>query len=96
MRAVYTNVKYALNPEGVTSMIEKFIELYAAAFLSFTPNYISDVYEFPMTFYAESGDTVSFDKEPFVENAKKLILGLDLAYVSAMDSLKSACTMHLD
>lgn len=35
------------------SVIEKFFELYASAFMSLNPAYISKVYDFPMTFYTE-------------------------------------------
>jgi len=54
-------------------VIEKFFELYASAFISFNPVYISEVYEFPMTFYTENGDSVSFEERVFTENTKKLI-----------------------
>lgn len=54
-------------------MTEKFFEIYAAAFLSFNSDYIAEVYEFPMVFYTESGESVSFELDAFTANTKKLI-----------------------
>ena len=54
-------------------MLVNFFEFYAAAFLSFNPGFIDSVYEFPMTFYTENGDSVSFEKSTFSENTNKLI-----------------------
>ena len=54
-------------------MITKFIELYIAAFLSFDAEYILSVYEFPMMFYTEDGESVVFEKEEFSKNTVQLL-----------------------
>lgn len=54
-------------------MFDKFFELYADAFLNFNPSFVSDVYEFPMIFYTENGESVSFEETVFFENTQKLI-----------------------
>ena len=47
-------------------MIEKFLELYVSAFLSFAPSAIGELYEFPAIFYTEAGEVVSFNEESFL------------------------------
>ena len=54
-------------------MVEQFFKDYAKAFLNFDSDYISAVYDFPMIFYTESGDSVSFELPAFTANTKKLI-----------------------
>jgi len=54
-------------------LFDNFFEVYAAAFLSFNSVYISEVYEFPMVFYTENGESVSFEIDAFTTNTKKLI-----------------------
>jgi prolyl-tRNA synthetase len=54
-------------------LIDNFFQLYANVFVSFNSHFISDVYEFPMIFYTENGETVSMNVDIFTENTKKLI-----------------------
>ena len=53
-------------------MIEHFIERYITAFLKQDTNTIVDIYSYPVTFYAESGEAMTLDKEQFSENTRKL------------------------
>jgi len=53
--------------------MEKFFELYTAAFLSLNPAQVSEFYSYPVTFFTESGDSVILDKSSFSENTKKLL-----------------------
>ena len=54
-------------------MIEKFLEVYLSAFLSFSPTAITEFYEYPAIFYTESGEVVSFDKSQFLDNSKAML-----------------------
>ena len=54
-------------------MIDDFFQRYADAFLTSDSTFIDQAYEFPMTFYTETGDDVSFDKSAFGENTLKLL-----------------------
>jgi hypothetical protein len=54
-------------------LVYNFFKLYATAFLSFNSDFISDVYQFPMIFYTDNGETVSMNEDMFAENTKKLI-----------------------
>jgi len=52
--------------------MERFFELYIAAFLSLDPSNVSKFYSYPVTFFSETGQIVVFEESDFLENTKKL------------------------
>lgn len=54
-------------------MLETFFKNYKNAFLNDDPQFISEVYDFPMVFYTDSGEMVLFEEAAFFDNSKKLI-----------------------
>lgn len=53
--------------------LDRFFGRYAESFLKADAEFIASVYEFPMTFYTEAGESVAFTEEAFNNNSKNLI-----------------------
>ena len=62
--------------------MESFFRRYADIFLEQNIEALSSLYRFPMTFYTEAGDAVSFDKAPFDDNSARLFAHYDKLGVS--------------
>lgn len=62
-----------------------FFRRYADAFLQQDTAFISSVYAFPMVFFTEQGDTVSFEQEAFTQNSEKLIANYHSIGVAQVD-----------
>jgi len=54
-------------------LFQKFFELYTAAFLSLNSGYISEVYDYPMAFYTETGEMLTIEKEAFAKNTQQVL-----------------------
>jgi hypothetical protein len=58
---------------NIKTEIINFIELYITAFLNYDASYIVDVYDYPMTFFTDEGNSIVFDKEQFLKNTESLL-----------------------
>ena len=54
-------------------MIHAFFQAYKSAYTEFDAKLIGQVYDFPMTFYSEQGETLSFDEAAFNANSERLL-----------------------
>lgn len=54
-------------------MFKNLFQSYAEAFSHLDIHGISSFYEFPMVFYSETGEVVSFDKQAFNKNSQALL-----------------------
>jgi len=66
-------------------LLEDFFNSYVDAFLSFRPEPISGLYEFPAVFYTESGEVVVFDEKQFGLNSIELLRIYKSIGVDAID-----------
>lgn len=63
-------------------MIEKFIEMYVAAFLNQDTAYISSIYSYPVALYNEEGDVAVLSEDQFSKNTDKLFEVYEMLGVS--------------
>ncbi len=54
-------------------MLTLFFERYAAVFLNVQAEDLSLIYDFPMSFYTESGDVIRLDLDTFTTHSQKVI-----------------------
>jgi len=81
-------------------VILEFFQRYKAAYLDHDAALISQVYEFPMTFYTEQGDMVQFEQDALTANSEGLIglyqnLGVKNVDFEVLSSTELSSVMQL-